>query len=74
MKIKVKKNFKKRRDFELNTEGYKAFRNQGWNGEYEEIEIQDDIDIDVHEKQIMNYLNGGSSKRCYEPVRIIKKR
>lgn len=71
MKKIVKKNFRPRRDFELNAEGYKAFRNQGWNGEYEEIVIE--YEDNTNARQVENYMRGGSSSKCYEPVRIVKK-
>jgi hypothetical protein len=68
--MRVKKNFKPRRDFPIDREGYEAFKNQGWNGEYEEVQTEtDDID-NTHEKQIENYSRGGSSNRSYEPSRL----
>jgi len=68
--MRVKKNFKPRRDFPIDEQGYREYRNQGWNGEYEEIETEiDDIDH-THEKQIENYSRGGSKNRDREPSRI----
>lgn len=67
-RARIKKGFKPRRNFELDEQGYREFRNQGWNGEYEEIEIPEPDNTNL--TQIDNFMRGGSSSRIIEPSRI----
>jgi len=68
-KARIKKGFKPRREFPLDEQGYKAFRSQGWNGEYEEIEVDTEID-NTNLNQLDNFMHGGSSLRTVDPSRI----